>query len=77
MESQVNKEVIELVKKIVQDQIKSAKQECFALVNPMNLEYDQLSASEKVLYDFCYYIDGYDPSLLEKLVEIINKTFYG
>ena len=77
MENQVNKEVIELVKKIVQDQIKSAKQECFALANPEGLEYEQLSASERVLYDFCYYLDGYDSEVLEKLVSIINRTFYG
>ena len=77
MENQVDKDVIELVKKIVQDQIKSAKQECFKLANPMNLEYEQLSASERALYDFCYFLDGYSSETLEKLVEIVNRTFYG
>ena len=77
MENQVDKGVIELVRKIVQDQTKRAKQECFKLANPMNLEYEQLSASERVLYDFCYYLDGYDSEVLEKLVSIINMTFYG
>ena len=68
---------INQIKRIVKNKIKEAKEECYALVNPLQLPYDQLSYSEKVLSDFCYYLDNYDSSVLERLVEIINKMFYG
>jgi len=65
------------IRRIVKRKVKEAKEECYALANPLQLPYDQLSSSEKTLSDFCYYLDGYDSSTLEKLVEIINKLFYG
>ncbi len=73
MENQIDEEVVELVKKIVQEQIENAKAECFKLANPEGLEYEQLSDSEKVLYDFCSHVDGYDARTLEKLKEIISR----
>jgi len=73
MESQVDKEVVELVRKIIQEETENAKKECFKLANPENLDYEQLSFSEKVLYDFCSNIDGYDVKTLEKLRDIINR----
>ncbi len=73
MENEVDREVVELVKKIVQEQIENAKAECYKLANPLNLEYEQLSDSEKVLYDFCSNVDGYDARILEKLREIISR----
>lgn len=73
MENQVDREVVELVKRIIQEQVENAKAECYKLANPEGLEYEQLSDSEKVLYAFCSRIDGYDPKVLEKLKEIINK----
>jgi len=74
MENQIDKEVVELVRKIVQEQVENAKAECFKLANPENLDYEQLSFSEKTLYDFCSQIDGYDVKTLEKLRDIINKV---
>ena len=74
MENQVDKEVVELVRKIVQEQVENAKAECLRLANPEGLDYEQLSFSEKALYDFCSQIDGYDPKILEKLRDIINKV---
>ena len=68
---------MEEIKKIIRRKVENAKQECFKLANPEGLKYDQLSSSERVLYDFCYYLDGYDPNLLDRLIEIINETFYG
>jgi len=73
MENQIDKEVVELVKRIIQEQIENAKAECFKLANPENLDYEQLSSSEKVLYDFCDKIDGYDVKVLEKLRDIISR----
>ena len=73
MENQVDKEVVELVRKIVQEQVENAKTECFKLANPEGLEYEQLSNSERTLYDFCDKIDGYDTRTLEKLKEIISR----
>jgi len=73
MENQIDKEVVELVRKIVQEQIENAKAECFKLANPENLDYEQLSSSERVLYDFCDKIDGYDVKTLEKLRDIISR----
>ena len=73
MENQVDKEVVELVRKIVQEQVENAKAECFKLANPKGLEYEQLSSSEKVLYDFCSQVDGYDVRTLEKLRDIISR----
>ena len=73
MENQVDKEIVELVKRIVQEQIENAKAECLKLANPENLGYEQLSFSEKTLYDFCSQIDGYDAKTLEKLRDIISK----
>ena len=73
MENQIDKEVVELVKRIIQEQIENAKAECFKLANPENLDYEQLSSSEKVLYDFCDKIDGYDVKTLEKLRDIISR----
>ena len=72
MENRDVKEIKNLIKRNVED----AKQECFAIANPNGLEYDQLSGSEKTLYDLCYYLDGYDNETLEKLIEIIGKMFY-
>ena len=74
MENQIDKEVVELVKKIVQEQVEEAKQECFRLANPEGLEYEQLSYSEKVLYAFCSQIDGYDVKTLERLKDIISRV---
>ena len=74
MEDQVDKEVVELVRRIVQEQVESAKQECFKLANPENLDYEQLSSSEKALYDFCTHVDGYDVKTLEKLRDIISRV---
>jgi len=73
MESQIDQEVVELVRKIIKEQIENAKAECFKLANPENLDYEQLSSSEKVLYDFCDKIDGYDVKTLEKLRDIISR----
>ena len=73
MENQVDKEVVELVKKIVQEQTQKAKDECFKLANPEGLDYEQLSSSERTLYDFCSQIDGYDTRTLEKIREIISR----
>jgi len=67
---------VKKIKRIMRSKINEAKEECFELVNPQHLPYDQLSYSEKVLSDFCFYLDGYDSSTLEKLTEIINKMFY-
>ena len=74
MEDRIDQEVVELVRKIVQEQVENAKAECFKLANPENLDYEQLSFSEKTLYDFCSQIDGYDVKTLEKLRDIINKV---
>ncbi len=65
------------IKHLMRNKIKETKEECYALANPLGLPYDQLSSSEKVLSDLCYYLDNYDSETLEKLVEIINKLFYG
>jgi hypothetical protein len=73
MENQIDQEVVELVRKIVQEQTQKAKDECFKLANPEGLDYEQLSSSEKALYDFCSQIDGYDPKVLEKLRDIISR----
>jgi len=73
MESQVDREVVELVRKIIKEQVEEAKNECYKLANPENLDYDQLSSSERVLYDFCDKIDGYDVKTLEKLRDIISR----
>ena len=73
MENQVDKEVVELVKRIVQEQIENAKNECLKLANPEGLEYEQLSSSERILYEFCSQMDGYDVKTLEKLRDIISR----
>ena len=73
MENQADREVVELVKRIVEEQIENAKNECLKLANPEGLEYEQLSSSERTLYDFCSQIDGYDPKILEKLRDIISR----
>jgi hypothetical protein len=62
-----------LVRKIVQEQTQKAKDECFKLANPEGLDYEQLSYSEKTLYDFCSQVDGYDVKTLEKLRDIISR----
>lgn len=70
-----DKKVVEIVKRLIREQTQKAKEECFKLANPQNLDYEMLSSSEKALYDFCGYIDGYDTETLETLVEIINSIF--
>ncbi len=72
----VNPEINQ-IKRIMKNRIREVKEECYALANPLQLPYDQLSYSEKVLSDFCYYLDNYDANTLERLAEIINKMFYG
>ncbi len=67
---------IEQIKKIMKNKVAEAKEECFQLANPLSLQYDQLGDSEKAIYNLCGYLDGYDQSTLERLVEIIGKMFY-
>ena len=64
------------IKNLIKMKIIEAKQECFDLANPLGLSYEQLSHSERVLFDFCAQIDGYDTDTLEKLNNIISKMFY-
>jgi len=73
MEDRIDREVVELVRKIIKEQVEEAKNECFKLANPEGLEYEQLSSSERTLYDFCSQIDGYDTKTLEKLRDIISR----
>jgi len=65
---------MEEIKKIIRRKVENAKQECFKLANPENLDYEQLSSSEKALYDFCTHVDGYDVKTLEKLRDIISRV---
>ena len=71
----VNPEINQ-IRRIMKNKIREVKEECYALANPLQLPYDQLSSSEKTLSDLCYYLDNYDSGVLEKLVEIINEMFY-
>jgi len=65
------------IKSSVKRRMEEARNECFRLVNPQGLDYSQLSSSEKALFDFCSYLDIYDTETLEKISNIISKTFYG
>ena len=71
----VNPEINQ-IRRIMKNKIREVKEECYALANPLQLPYDQLSSSEKTLSDLCYYLDNYDGETLEKLRDIISKMFY-
>jgi len=76
-EKKMKSSELEQIKKIVKRKSEEAREECLKLANPLQLSYEQLSSSERTLVDFCYYLDNYDPSVLEKLRDIINMLFYG